>query len=89
MRTKKGFNLRNVCGVNMIIAEGIENIDYSKIISANESSAYLWQNIQGKEFDRQTLTTLLTEQYDVDEATADADAQNLIDQWMKAEIIEK
>ena len=49
MKTKKGFNLRQVCGENVIVAEGVENIDFSSIISMNESSAYLWNNIQGKE----------------------------------------
>lgn len=52
MKTKKGFNLRQVCGENVIVAEGAENIDFSSIISMNESSAYLWNSIQGKEFDK-------------------------------------
>ena len=47
MKAKPGFNLRVVCGENIIVAEGEENIDFSNIISMNESSAYLWQNIQG------------------------------------------
>ena len=33
MKTKKGFVLRNVCGENIIVAEGKENIDFTKIIS--------------------------------------------------------
>ena len=60
MKTKKGFNLRQVCGENVIVAEGVENIDFSSIISMNESSAYLWNNIQGKEFDKNDLVELLT-----------------------------
>ena len=43
MKAKTGFHLRNICGENVIVAEGIENIDFSKIISMNESAAYLWQ----------------------------------------------
>ena len=50
MRTKNGFNLRTVCGENIIVAEGKENIDFSNIISMNESSAYLWKEIAGREF---------------------------------------
>ena len=48
MKIKKGFVLRNVCGENIIVAEGKENIDFTKIISMNESSAYLWKNVEGK-----------------------------------------
>jgi hypothetical protein len=89
MKAKKGFKLREICGENIIVADGIENIDFSSIISMNESSAYLWQAIQDKEqFSTEELAALLTEQYEVDEATALADSQMLVDQWLKAGIID-
>ncbi|MBR1656214.1 MAG: PqqD family protein [Prevotella sp.] len=89
MKTKEGFNLRSVCGESIIVAEGRENIDFSNIISMNESSAYLWTNVVGKEFSANDLVALLTEQYDVDEETAFNDAQALIQQWLEAGIIEE
>lgn len=88
MKTKKGFNLRQVCGENVIVAEGAENIDFSSIISMNESSAYLWNSIQGKEFDKNNLVELLTQEYEVDADTAVKDVEALVAQWMKAGIIE-
>ena len=88
MKTKKGFNLRQVCGENVIVAEGAENIDFSSIISMNESSAYLWNSIQGKEFDNNNLVELFTQEYDVDADTAAKDVEALVAQWMKAGIIE-
>ena len=89
MKAKKGFKLREICGENIIVADGIENIDFSSIISMNESSAYLWKAIQDKEqFSTEELAALLTEQYEVDEATALADSRMLVDQWLKAGIIE-
>lgn len=88
MKTKKGFNLRQVCGENVIVAEGVENIDFCSIISMNESSAYLWNNIQGKEFDKNDLVELLTQEYDVDADTAAKDVEALVAQWLKAGIIE-
>lgn len=88
MKAKPGFNLRVVCGENIIVAEGEENIDFSNIISMNESSAYLWQNIQGKEFTHEDLVDLLTQEYEVDEATALKDVKALTELWLQAEIIE-
>ena len=88
MKAKKGFNLRVVCGENIIVAEGEENIDFSNIISMNESSAYLWKNIQGKEFDKDELIGLLTNEYDVDAATASQDVDALVAQWHEAGIID-
>ena len=88
MKAKPGFNLRVVCGENIIVAEGEENIDFSNIISMNESSAYLWQNIQGKEFTHEDLVGLLTQEYEVDEATAMKDVKALTELWSQAGIIE-
>ncbi len=89
MRAKKGFKLRNICGENIIVAEGKENIDFTNIISMNETSAFLWEQIEKKDnFDAETLTELLLDNYDVDKETALNDASELIKQWLDAEIIE-
>jgi len=88
MKTKSGFNLRQICGENVIIAEGEENIDFSNIISMNESSAYLWKNIQDKDFSEDELVKLLTDEYEVDEITAKSDVNGLVKSWLDAGIIE-
>ena len=90
MKEKKGFNLRNVCGEQLIVAEGKENIDFSNIVSMNETSAYLWKNIQGKEsFSEKDLVKLITAEYEVDQNTAQRDCRALIKQWYEAGIIEE
>lgn len=88
MKAKKGFNLRNICGQNIIVAEGKENLDFSNIISMNESSALLWKSIQGKEFTSDDLVKILVDNYEVDEATAKKDSDTLVNQWQAAGIIE-
>ena len=88
MQTKKGFRLRTVCGENIIVAEGIENIDFSRIISMNESSAYLWKQVEGRPFTSDDLTRLLTDEYEVDAETASRDVTVLIEKWKEAGIIE-
>ena len=54
MKTKPGFTLRDICGEYIIVAEGLENIDFSNIISLNESSAYLWKKVE-KNLDKKIL----------------------------------
>ena len=88
MKTKKGFRLRTICGENVIVAEGIENIDFSKIISMNESAAYLWEKVVGKEFTEDELVKHLTDEYEVDEATARKDVATMLQQWLAAGMIE-
>lgn len=89
MKKKSGFVLRQVCGENIIVAEGKENIDFSSIIAMNESSAYLWKKIGKDSFTAESMATMLTEEYDIDNATALEDATTLAKQWMEAGIIEE
>lgn len=88
MKAKKGFNLREICGEHILIAEGKENIDFSKIISMNESAAYLWNKLQDKDFTTEDMAKLLTEEYEVDQATALQDAEKLAKTWVEAGICE-
>lgn len=87
MRTKTGFVLKDVCGEKIVVAEGRENIDFTKIISMNDSAAYLWEKVQNIDFDVETLKKLLCDEYDVDEATALADSKIIANQWLEAGII--
>lgn len=89
MNIKKGFHLRNVCGENIIVAEGEENIDFSNIISMNESSSALWKEAERqKEFSVESLTTYLCSLYDVEQSVAQQDVERLVSQWAVAGIIE-
>lgn len=94
MKAKKGFKIRKVCGQNLIVAEGKENIDFTSIISMNESAAFLWNEIQDKEFTAETLAKILMDNYQLDDTTplphsqALEDAECTIKDWEKAGIIE-
>ena len=95
MKAKKGFNLREVCGEQIIVAEGLENIDFTNIISMNESSAFLWNSIQDKEFTPEDLAKILCDNYMIDENTPLDYAQALKDaievskKWVEAGIVEE
>ena len=36
MKIKKGFELRDICGEKVIMATGIENVDFNQMIALNE-----------------------------------------------------
>jgi hypothetical protein len=88
MKIKEGFELREMCGENIIVAKGVQNIDFNKIISLNETAAYLWKAIVGKEFTPESMAELLRMEYEVNEATALADAQELAKAWQDAGLCE-
>lgn len=80
--------MREVCGLNVIVAYGKENINFTKVINMNESAAFLWQGVVGKDFDVQTLADLLCEAYEVSRDTAVADADALLKEWVEAGLVE-
>lgn len=87
MRTIEGFKLRKIGKEYIITGEGLGQVDFNQMIGLNESSAMLWQEVEGKDFDVNTLATLLMEHYEVDEQTAKADAEEILKNWIKAQIV--
>ena len=88
MRTKKGYVLRPLGVEYILVAEGLEAADANKIISMNETAAFLYRKAQGIEFTPETLAGFLTEEYEVAEETALKDAKVLCQQWIDAGIAE-
>lgn len=86
MKIKEGFILREMCGENIIAAEGLEHINFNKLISLNESAAYLWQELIGKEFTAEDMAQLLIDRYGIGQELALNDSKNLCEAWINAGI---
>lgn len=78
MKLKDNFELRNVCGENVVIGTGIENVDFDRIIHLNETGAFLWQEAQKGDFSVDSLTKALLNEYEVEESTARADVEAFV-----------
>ena len=83
MKIKEGFVLRTICGQNVISGEGSANVNYSSLISLNETAAFLFKELQGKEFTEDTAVQLLLDQYEVDRETAEKDVKALFAKWVE------
>ena len=87
MKTKHGFRLRELGGDYILIGESAELINFNNLITFNEAAAYLWQNVEGKDFDVETLTQLLLDEYEVTEEVARQDAEATINDWKEVGIV--
>lgn len=87
MKTVEGYRLRAIGKDHVLMPEGTGMVNYNRMIAMNQSAAFLWDKIEGKEFDTATLANLLIEEYGIDAELAQADAQKTVDAWKKAEII--
>lgn len=87
MKKKDGFVLREVCGEKVIIGEGIDAVDFGKLISMNETAAWLWEQTDS-EIDAEKLTKALVGEYDVEEAVAAHDVRAILEEWRRIGIVE-
>ena len=83
MKIKEGFVLRTICGQNVISGEGSANVNYSSLINLNDTAAFLFKELQGKEFTEDTAVQLLLDQYEVDRETAEKDVKALFAKWVE------
>jgi len=90
MRIKKDFVLREVCGENVIMGENLKAIDFRKILSLNESAAWIWKEAQAQgDFTVESLTERLCEEYDVTAEEARSCVTDLLENLEKEGVIEK
>lgn len=80
--------MRKLGRENIVVPEGLQQVNFNRMIVLNETAAFLWQEIQEKEFDADTLRDLLLDNYEVEPERAQADAEGLVQQWKEAGIIE-
>ena len=88
MKIKDGFVLRQICGEYAVVGEGLAQVNFNKMLSMNESAAYLWEAVSGKEFTKEDLVQLLLDKYDVTPERASADVDKLLAVWMEQGVAE-
>lgn len=77
-----------ICDQNIIISHGKQNINFSKVITLNESASVVWNAMVGKTFTIEDATKALLDEYEVEEDVARKDAEKLVNDWIEAEIVE-
>ena len=89
MKIKSGYKIRKIAGENVIVSIGTLNVNMTKVISLNDTSVWLWEQLGGEEFDAERVAELLCSEYDVDHATALADAGAWIESLRAVNLIEE
>ena len=88
MRIKKGFVLRDVYDKYAIVGEGLDAMNFGKIIPLNESAVVLWKQAEELgEFNVEQLATRLCEEYDVTMDEARQDEAKVLSGWQSIGII--
>ncbi|WP_347490201.1 PqqD family protein [Desulfoscipio sp. XC116] len=87
MRIKEGYLLREVAGSYVVVPTGRAALDFTGVITLNETGAFLWKLLAGDKTEQELLGALL-EEYDTTEAKAKEDINIFIAKLKAADLIE-
>lgn len=87
MKLKDTLVLRQVAGEYMIVNPFAGGVNMTRVYSLNESAAWLWKQLEEKEFTAQDMARLLCGEYEVEMPAALADAEELCGQWREAGLV--
>ncbi len=87
MKIDSKYKMREMAGEYIVVIQGRYGADMTRLISFNPTSRYLWEELQGKEFELEDVVRLLCERYEVDEATARRDAAAWVEQLKQSKLV--
>ncbi|TVR75541.1 MAG: PqqD family protein [Marinilabiliales bacterium] len=89
MKIKPNYKVRDVAGEKMVVMQGKDGVDLTKVIMLNSTGERLWSSLQGKEFTVDDAAEMLMESYGIGKQQAVKDAESWIDSLVKVGLIEK
>ena len=87
MKAKSGFSIKQVADSFVIVPVGERIVDFSAMITINETGAFLWEKLQN-DVTLEELTDLLLAEYDTDKETAENDVKEFTDVLLARKVIE-
>ncbi len=77
MKIKEGFIKSNLGDECVVVPVGAQTVDFRGLITLNETGEFIWEILQN-ESEISDVVSALTKEYDIDEATAKADAEEFV-----------
>ena len=92
MKTIEGFKLRKLGNEYILVGESLSLINFNKMITLNETAAFLWQKADEAStahdgFTASDLCKALCDEYDVSPEQAMTDVDNTLKSWLEAGVI--
>jgi hypothetical protein len=87
MKIDGKHKVRSVAGESIIIMQGRDTADMTRVVSLNATSVWLFERLAGRDFDEATVADLLVEQYGVERERAERDGGAWIEKLSSCGII--
>jgi len=81
--------LRQICGENVVVAEGLKVVDFGKMVSMNDTAVWVWEKCSELgDFTAEQLADALCQEYNVEPEKALNDVNRLLGEWKELGMIE-
>ena len=88
MKTIEGYVLKSLGSQSLLVGVGA-NVAHSGVLrKLNESAAYLWKSVEGKDFTEEMLVDLLLDEYEVSREEAAEAVKDLLKDWLEQKVVE-
>ena len=88
MKINSNYKLREIAGETIIVNQGKEGVNMTRIISLNKSAKVLYEQLAGKEFSLEEAAQVLMDTYGIDSELALNDAGKWVDALTECKVIE-
>lgn len=89
LKLKEGILIQEVAGEKILMASGMEEVDYSRMIVLNPSAALLAEALIERSCTLQQLVEILTDVHDADEVSVAKDVEEWLEQLWELRVLEK
>ncbi len=88
MKIDSKYKLREIAGESIIVNQGKVGTDLTRIISLNSTAKFLYQKMEGKEFEVEDAARALVDEYGIEKELALKDAGNWVESLRGCGVLE-
>ena len=89
MKIKSIYRLRQVAGETIVVNQGTQQVNMTRIISLNSSARLLYEALAAREdFTIEDVIAVLIDTYDISRSRAEQDAMSWVEALKKCDVIE-
>ena len=88
MKIKSNYKLRQIAGVPIIVKQGTRDVDFTHVISLNQSAKFLYEHFLDKDFTIEDVVNILESTFILNRERAETDAKIWVDSMIECQVIE-
>ena len=88
MKIKDGYSLKQVAGSYMIVPLGDNFVDFTSVITTNETGAFLWEALNTEKTKEELCDAVMNEFEGADRANVEQDIDKFIEALKKHNMLE-